>query len=250
MKLEVKDLCFSYGAKPLLKDICFTANEGEIISVLGPNGVGKSTLFKCLLGFLKVNSGKVEIDGKDIKTMTGRELSSYIAYIPQNFNPVFNHSVLDCVLMGLTNQLGLFEDPKKEHEKKAIAVLKQLGIDNLAYQGCMKISGGERSLMLIARALVQNAKIIIMDEPTANLDFANSFKVMDIIGKLREDGYSFIISTHDPNQAIKNSTRVIALKDGEILKDASPDKIDEKILSKLYDVKISRASYFSAEAGL
>ena len=107
--IEVRKLCFSYGKNPVLKDVDFVADKGSLIAVLGPNGVGKSTLFKCMLGFLKPTSGSVSINGKDVPEFSRRELASEIAYIPQNYNPVFNHTVMESVLMGATHDLALFD---------------------------------------------------------------------------------------------------------------------------------------------
>ena len=194
MKLSIEDLSFSYGENKVLKNVSFSSFGGEAIAVLGPNGVGKSTFFKCILGFLPFKRGKIEIDGRDVAKMSGKELSRYIAYIPQSSSPVFNHSVLDSVSMGLTNQMGLFSVPGEKERAKAMNALERLGIDKLAERGCMNISGGERQLMLIARAMVQDAKIIVMDEPTSSLDYGNSYRVMETIMSLTKEGYTILFS--------------------------------------------------------
>ena len=189
MRLDVRDLSFSYGENRVLNNVSFSSSGSEAIAVLGPNGVGKSTFFKCILGFLPIKNGKIEIDGKDVSLMKGRELSKYIAYIPQSSNPVFNHTVLESVAMGMNNQIGLFSVPGEKEREKAAAALDRLGILKLKDRGCLNISGGERQLMLIARAMVQNAKIIVMDEPTSSLDYGNSYRVMETIMSLSKDGY-------------------------------------------------------------
>lgn len=240
MQIKTENLCFSFGNNKVLNNINIEVNSCEIVSVLGPNGVGKTTLFRCLLGFLNPQNGAVYVDNRDISTYTKKDLSSCIAYIPQSYSPAFNNTVLDSVLMGLSNQIGLFEEPGKAHVEKAMAVLKTLGIDQLADRGCLKISGGERSLMLMARALVQDAKILIMDEPTANLDLGNSLKVMDKIKQLKDDGYTVILSTHDPNLALNLSTRIITLKDGKVLSDGKPEDLTDGILSELYGIDVEK----------
>ncbi len=238
--IKTDKLCFSYSSNAVLRDVDFQAPEGVLVSVLGPNGVGKTTFFRCLLGFLRPTSGSVEINGKDVCAYTKRQLSKQIAYIPQSYNPVFNHTVMDSVLMGLTSSLGLFEQPGKTEEEKALKALEELGIAELAGRGSMKISGGERQLMLIARALVQDAKILIMDEPTANLDYGNSYRVMQKISCLREDGYTVIFSTHNPDQALRWADRVFALSDGQVLADGPADSaINEQVLKKLYSVDVA-----------
>lgn len=234
MIIEVKDLCFSYKKHKVLNEVNLKIESNQAVALLGPNGAGKTTLFKCLLGFFKPESGQVLIDGKDVSLYSQKELSKLIAYIPQNSNPVFNHSVLDVVLMGLTNQIGYFESPSKEHINKAMDTLKLLGIDHLSQRGCMEISGGERQLMLMARAIVQNAKIFVMDEPTANLDFGNTVKVVNQIETLIKSGYSVLFSTHNPNQALKICSKILIIQDGKII----ADSFDKDILKNLYGVDL------------
>ena len=240
MNLEVKSLCFSYGKERVLKDIDFTSRGGESVAVLGPNGVGKITFFKCLLGFLSPEKGEILVDGKNIGSISPKELSSLVAYIPQSSSPVYNHTVLHSVAMGLTSRMGLFSVPgEKEYDEAEKALLK-LGILHLKDRGCKNISGGERQLMLIARALVQNAKILLMDEPTANLDYGNSFRVMETIVKLANDGYTVLFSTHDPDSAMRYANRVIAFGDGRIIRDGSPRLVlTGEVLSTLYSINVA-----------
>ena len=240
MRLEVKDLSFSYGDNKVLDNVSFSSSGGEAIAVLGPNGVGKSTFFKCILGFLPIRKGKIEIEGKDISIMKGKELSKYIAYIPQSSNPVFNHTVLDSVAMGMNNQIGLFSAPGEKEREKAAAALDRLGILKLKDRGCLNISGGERQLMLIARAMVQDARIIVMDEPTSSLDYGNSYRVMETIMSLSKDGYTILFSTHDPDAAMRYSDRVIAFYKGEIIRDGKPSTVlNTDVLSTLYSINVA-----------
>ena len=219
MKLEVKDLSFSYGKTKVLKNVSFSSSGGEAIAVLGPNGVGKSTFFKCILGFLLPTEGSVEIEGRKVCEIGRKELSSYVAYIPQSSLPVYNHTVLDSVAMGLSAKMGLFSVPGEKELSLARDALERMGISHLASRGVMNISGGERQLMLIARALVQNAEILIMDEPTANLDYGNSYKVMETIRNLKKDGYTILFSTHDPDCAMRYADRVLAFSGGRLIRD-------------------------------
>ena len=240
MRLEVKDLSFSYGDNKVLDNVSFSSSGGEAIAVLGPNGVGKSTFFKCILGFLPIRKGKIEIEGKDVSIMKGKELSKYIAYIPQSSSPVFNHTVLDSVAMGMNNQIGLFSAPGEKEREKAAAALDRLGILKLKDRGCLNISGGERQLMLIARAMVQDARIIVMDEPTSSLDYGNSYRVMETIMSLSKDGYTILFSTHDPDAAMRYSDRVIAFYKGEIIRDGKPSTVlNTDVLSTLYSINVA-----------
>ena len=243
MSLEVKNLSFSYGDRTVLKDISFCAEYGEFLSVLGPNGVGKSTLFRCLLGLLTPNGGTTEIDGRSISDMTPGELSRRIAYIPQSHSPVFNYSVLDMVLMGTTAQLGKFSSPGEAQRALALEALEHLGIAALKDRGCRSLSGGERQLVLIARAIAQQAKILIMDEPSSSLDFGNRVRVMETVKRLTGDGYAVIQSTHDPDQAYLYSDKILALYDGTVLAWGTPgETVCDAYMTKLYGVDVDVCS--------
>ena len=240
MKLEVKSLSFSYGKEEVLKEIDLSSSGSEAIAVLGPNGVGKSTFFKCLLGFLTPEKGEILMDGRNIRTISQKELSSMVAYIPQSSSPVYNHSVLDSVAMGLTSRMGLFSVPGEKEYREAEKALEKLGILHLKDRGCRNISGGERQLMLIARALVQNARIFLMDEPTANLDYGNSYRVMGTVMKLSKEGYTVFFSTHDPDSAMRYADRVIAFSDGRIIRDGIPQiALTGEVLSTLYSINVA-----------
>lgn len=233
----------------VLKNISFTAESGEMIAVLGQNGVGKSTLFKCLLGFLTQYEGTIHLHGHDIRTLTHKQIAKQIAYIPQSTYPTFNYDVLDVVLMGMTAQLSALSSPKEEHIREAHKALENLGIGHLAEAGYGEISGGERQLVLIARALVQNAKILIMDEPTANLDYGNQLRVMGKVAELARKGYLIILSTHNPDHAFLYANRAFVLFDGTIIADGKPDEIiSEELIRKVYGVE-TRITTFEDEQG-
>lgn len=241
MGVKVDHLRFSYDEKVnVLKDITFRADSGEVLAVLGPNGVGKSTLFQCLLGFLKPSEGTVELEGRDVQSMTNSERAKAIAYIPQSAAPVFNYTVMDIVTMGMTGQMGMFESPGPRHRERAMETLRSLGMEHLAYRGCNQISGGERQLMLLARALVQEAKILLMDEPTANLDYGNSYRVMERICELGKRGFTVIFSSHEPGHALRYADRVLALLGGTVLTEGAPlEVLEEDILAKLYGIPVA-----------
>ena len=240
MRLEIENVCFSYGEREILHDVSFSAGSGELIAVLGPNGVGKSTFFQCVLGYLKPQSGSILIDGKSPTEMSRAELAGKAAYIPQSASPVYNYTVLEMVTMGMAAQLKLLRSPGPEQKERAMEALRSLGVSHLAERGCNQISGGERQFMLLARALVQDAKMLIMDEPTANLDYGNSFRVMERIRTLGEAGYTVLFSTHEPNQAFRYASRVLALKGGRVLADGVPgETLSEETLSELYGIPVA-----------
>lgn len=237
--MEVKNISFSYGSHEVLKNVSFSARYGEVLSVLGPNAVGKSTLFGCILHLLRPKSGEILIDGISVSDMTAKQLAGKIAYIPQSHNPVFNYSVFDMALMGTTAQLGTFTNPGKEQTALVEEALQRLGIAHLKDRGYLQLSGGERQMTLIARALVQNTRILIMDEPSSALDFGNRLRVMHTIRALAAEGYCIIQSTHDPDQAYAYSDKLLALSDGQVLAHGAPkDIFDEVLISKLYGVEV------------
>ena len=238
--LDVRALSFSYGTSRVLRGLSFRADGGEVIALLGENGAGKSTLFRLLLGFLTPDRGEILIDGRQIQSHPRRALAREIAYIPQSHSPTFNYTVLQSVLMGATASLGILESPDAAHEEKARSLLASLGIEHLAERSCRKISGGERQLMLLARALLQDARVLLLDEPTANLDYGNAAAVMARIEQLGRSGYTVLFSTHEPNHAFRYATRVLALKGGTLLADGAPGKVlDEALLSELYGLPVT-----------
>lgn len=243
MSICVEKLSFSYGEHEVLKGVSFAAEYGEFLSVLGPNGAGKSTLFRCMLGLMPPAQGRTLIGGQDVAGMSAAELARSIAYIPQSHSPVFNYSVLDVVLMGTTAQLGKFASPGKEQREQALELLDTLHIADLRHRGYRNISGGERQLVLIARAMAQQAKILIMDEPSANLDFGNRIRVMQTVKDLAASGYCVIQSTHEPDQAYRYSDKILAMLDGAVLAFGSPQEtVCDAVISKLYGVPVELCS--------
>lgn len=237
MKIKVDQLSFSYADAQVLNEVSFSVEEGQLVAVLGPNGVGKSTLFRCILGLLRGYSGTALLDGREAKNMDRRVLAKTVAYIPQTVAPTFNYTVLESVLMGTTGQVGVLHAPGQTQKDTAWKMLKLLGIEDLAHRGVAKLSGGERQLVLIARALAQDAKILIMDEPTANLDYGNQQRVLAQIRKLADQGYTILLSTHNPEHAMQYATHILALQGGKICADGPvASALTSELIQKLYGI--------------
>lgn len=235
MSLSVSNLHFSYGAHAVLSGVDFSLEQGEMMTVLGPNGTGKTTLFKCILGFMANYTGSILIDSDEARSLSPRELAKRIAYIPQNHQQAFGYNVLDMVLMGTAHSLSLFSLPGEKQRMDAYAALERLGIAHLAEKNFGRISGGEQQLVLIARALAQKAKLFIMDEPTASLDYGNQDRVMQLVKSLTQEGFSILLSTHNPQHALWFSDRVLALKGGKVLASGAPNEIiSTPLLRELY----------------
>lgn len=242
--LKVENVSFAYGGHQVLKDISFRAETGQLVSVLGPNGVGKSTLFRCMLGLLKTYTGSITVDGKDTRSMGARELARHVAYVPQSHYPAFNYTVLDMVLMGTSSRTSPFSPPRKKETRAAMEALERMGIAEFAHRDYTHISGGERQMVLIARALAQNAKVLMMDEPTANLDYGNQMRVMEQVRKLAQEGYTILQSTHNPDQAYLFSHRILAIQDGKVISDGAPNKVvDAGLIHDLYGIDVKVESF-------
>lgn len=238
--LEVKNVSYSYGPGKVLHDISFKVESGELMCVLGPNGCGKTTLLKNILGLLSPSEGSIWIDGKDVQKLSSKKLAQVMAYIPQEHTPPFPYNVFDVVLMGRTAYLSSnLSVPNKKDEEIAYEALAMLNITYLQDKIYTQISGGERQLVLIARALAQKPKILIMDEPTSSLDFGKQNVVLEHVRKLSKKGISILMVTHDPGHALFCADQVVTLKKGHLLKIGTPQEvISEESMKEMYDTEV------------
>ncbi|MDR0198779.1 MAG: ABC transporter ATP-binding protein [Methanomassiliicoccaceae archaeon] len=233
--LTVENVCFGYGEKQVLEDISFAAGGKEIISVLGPNGVGKTTLLKCICNFLRPRAGSVRVDGDDVASISSNELAKRIAYVPQR-SSASRTTVFDSVLIGRRPyiQWGV----SGEDMQKTWDAIRSLGLQDLALRYADELSGGELQKVQIARAVVQEPKILILDEPTNNLDIANQHTTMHaIIDAVRSRGTCTIMTMHDINLAVHYSDRFIFMKDGRIFEFGGPDMITPGLIERVYGIK-------------
>ena len=237
MSIEVRHLSFSYGSRQVLRDVSFSVGKGRLLSVLGPNGVGKSTLFRCILGLLHGFQGEITVDGTAVSTLGARELARKVAYIPQSNYPAFQYSVFDMVLMGTTAQSRGFSPPGPKQEAASLEALERLDIAHRADRSYTRLSGGERQLVLIARALAQRSQVLLMDEPTANLDYGNQIRVLTKVRALADAGYTIVQSTHNPEQSYLFSHQILAMKDGQVLAHGAPGEVmNEDLIRALYGI--------------
>lgn len=212
MKLEVSKGFFKFKKTDyILRDINFSLGDGDVLAILGPNGVGKTTLIKSLTGLLPWTRGETFIDGKNISAMKEREVWSKISYIPQKRNFSFSYTGLEMVLFGSTSSLNIFERPSQKEIERAREVMKMIEIDHLADKVASEMSGGELQMLLIARSLVKEPKIIILDEPESGLDYKNQIIILDLIKKLSASGVIIVMNTHYPDHALKISNKCLLL---------------------------------------
>lgn len=237
--LSVEHVSFSYGRKPVLKDVSLGVDPGEIVSLLGPNGSGKTTLLKIMLGLLRPRQGRVRLAQEDIDQIPAKQFARRIAYVPQTHRMAFAYRVMDVVMMGRLPHKPLLFKYGKQDQELALAALDKLSIAHLGARPYTDISGGERQLTLIARALAQDAEVFIMDEPANGLDYGNQIRLLEKLNHLAQEGYTFIKTTHFPDHALWVSDRVLMLKQGRIVADEMAEAvINEKNLFELYNSHI------------
>lgn len=212
---------------------------GQVLALLGPNGGGKTTLLKTLLGLLRPLGGQVELDGHPLHTLSAAARALRLAYVPQSHVGAFAFSVADLVLMGRTAHGSLFAAPSVHDRAVAQAAIERLGIAHLAARPATMISGGERQLALIARALAQEAQLMVLDEPTAALDFGNQGKVMREIRRLADEGLGVLFTTHDPNHATRFADQALLIRQGRTLASgAVTEVVTQAMLERLYDAPV------------
>ena len=241
MIYNVTDITFTYpsGDRKVLDNASLTLDEGEILCILGPNGAGKTTLLNCMAGLLNADSGRIEICGRNIRDMKAREIAGIVGYVPQVHTPAFDYRVLDFVLMGRAPQTGVFSRPSKKDEELCMKVLESMNIAHLAEKSYINISGGERQQVMIARTIVQEPKAVLFDEPTAHLDYGNQHRVLQRVRKMADEGYSVIITTHNPEHALLlDDKAAIVSRDGSIVQGRSSEIITEEALQKVYGIEL------------
>jgi iron complex transport system ATP-binding protein len=239
--LRVENLQFSYTrGQPVLRDVTLDLDSHDVLCLLGPNGTGKTTLLRCLLGLSKPSGGQILLDGIDLTTASSRAKARHIAYVPQASSMAFPYEAEEIVLMGRVAHLRIGASPSKKDRAVCEEALESLGISRLRRKMFNQLSGGERQLVLVARAMAQQAQILAMDEPTANLDYGNQVKILRLVHRLSEQGYSILLVTHFPDHAFLACNQAVLMKGGVVSARGSPDAvITTESLSSLYGTEVA-----------
>ena len=234
--LQVRDLHFNYGKSPILEGVSFDVGEGELCGLFGPNGCGKTTLFKCCLKFLKFHKGSVVMNGIDITRHRIEKMAKLVAYVPQEHKPPFPYLVKEVVLMGRTPHLRGVFGIGRDDKKRALDALEMLDIAHLADQPYNQLSGGQRQMVLMARAIAQDTKIMFLDEPTSALDFSNQIRIWNIMRQVAEEGVTILACSHDPNHVSWFCNKVVVMNRNGIVAEGAPHHvIRESVLDEIYE---------------
>ncbi len=240
MKLELKNVVCGFGSRVVVAGFNLVVNSGDIFCLLGPNGVGKSTLFKTIQGFLKPLGGQILIDGRSIHAISQKQFARLVGYVPQVHNPPFPFRVLDVVLMGRTARMGTFGSPGGHDKEIALQMLERLGISFLADRTYTETSGGERQMVLIARALAQEPAFLLLDEPTSNLDFGNQVRVLQCISDLaKKSGLGIILTTHFPDHVFQCEGNVALMEWNNVFLTGNAEEvITAKNMKDTYGIEV------------
>ncbi len=243
MKLTVEGIDFSYEKnQKVLEDIELSLNRKEVLGVVGPNGSGKSTLLKCLNGILNSQNGDILIKGENLDNLNRRDIAKKIGYVPQRSNESFPSTVFDTILMGRKPYIGL--KPSSEDLDIVTKVIKMLGLEKFSMKNTNELSGGQRQKVLIGRALAQEPEILLLDEPTSDLDLKHQLEVLNVVERQVKEGISAIIAIHDLNLAERYSDRIVMLREGEVYASGGTEIFSRKNIESVYDVKVSLKDHF------
>jgi iron complex transport system ATP-binding protein len=239
LMLKATALHFKFGSRTVLSCVDLAVKHGEILALLGVNGAGKTTLLRCLLGLLTPDSGQIILDDSPLTSLSARQIAHSLAYVPQAHAAPFPYSVREIVTLGRLPHHGPFSGPSDADREAVEGALDQLGIQPLANRPYTEISGGERQLALIARALAQGARTLIMDEPVSGLDFGHQMRLLSRIERLAADGYAILKTTHHPDHALACATRVALLHEGRIEADGpAAEVLSPAAIRRLYRVDV------------
>jgi iron complex transport system ATP-binding protein len=238
-EIELIGADMGYPERKVLEGVNLKLHSGEITCMLGPNGVGKTTLFKTLLGFIQPLSGQVLINRKSVSRLSAKDFARLVAYVPQAHNTPFPYLVRDVVLFGRTVHLGIFASPGKKDRMIADRALDLLEVSHLANRHFTELSGGEKQMVIIARALAQEAGFMILDEPSSNLDYGNQIRIIRKIKELEQQSIGILMATHSPDHAFMLGSNAIILHQGKVFSQGIPEEVvTVPTLKKIYGVHV------------
>jgi len=240
MILEVNNLSFHYhNSRTIFHEVSFSVDNGEVLSILGTNGAGKSTLLNCIANLFKPDSGHILLNGQPMSKMNIRDVARIIGYVPQVHASAYAYTVREFAVMGRTPYIGTFATPSMEDYRITDEALERMGIAHLRGKPYTEISGGERQQVMIARVIAQQPQLILLDEPTAHLDYGNQYRVVQMIRQLAAEGYALIMTTHNPEHAIILNGKVAILnREGVLGVGQAAETLCAKTLSNLYGLNI------------
>ena len=241
MNLTVDDITFGYDAeRNVIEHLSLTYDSPDVLCILGSNGMGKSTLLQCIIGAFDISAGSITVDGVPVGAYKARDFARKVAYIPQTHNPSFAYKVIDVVTMGRTSRIGYLANPSDDDVAFAHEQLAYLGVDHLSEKPYTDISGGERQLVMIASALTQEPELMILDEPTAHLDFGNAHRFVELVEKLRDKDMGVLMTTHFPDHALALDSTTAILSGGRIIAEGrASDVITDESMRELYGIEVN-----------
>lgn len=236
MLLNITGLSFRYSSRLVLDDVNLSVSAGETVMIMGPNGVGKSTLLKCMNGILKPSAGKMTLGGRDMSALTSREIACMVGYVPQRTEPG-RTSVFDAVLLGRRPHMGW---RVTEKDLEAVdGIIRTLHLEDLALRNLDEMSGGEIQKVMIARALAQEPQLLLLDEPTSSLDLRNQVEVMSILDHIvKGHGLAAVVTMHDLNTAFRFGSRFLFVREGRIAYSLARDEITASVIEDVYGLSV------------
>lgn len=239
MKLNVENLSYQHQKKGkwVFENVNFTLEAGDFVFILGPNGAGKTTLLNCLSRLYKKYSGTIEMNSIETAQYNQKQLAKLVGFVPQEYNPTFRCTVREFLVMGRVSNLTAFSNPKQTDYDVVDAVIAQKRLEKIANKMLHEISGGERRSALLARALVQDAEMIMLDEPTNQLDFGNQIRLLDSLRDIAESGKAIVLTSHNPEHAINYANKFIVMMDGQLKFYNDVQQLTSELISSLYDIE-------------